>query len=47
LAAEAVDERLPSQQSQAQMLDDLPGQIAALNQGAEGFYRHWLQLALA
>jgi hypothetical protein len=29
------------------MLDDLPGKIAALNRVAEGFYRHWLQLALA
>ena len=42
-----LDERQPSQQSQAQMLDDLPGKIAALNQVAEGFYQHWLKLALA
>ena len=42
-----LDERQPSQQSRAQMLDDLPGKIAALNQVAEGFYQHWLKLALA
>lgn len=42
-----LDEHQPSQQSQVQMLDDLPGKIAALNQVAEGFYRHWLKLALA
>ncbi len=40
-----LDESQPSQQSRAQMLDDLPVKVAELNRVAEGFYRHWLQLA--
>lgn len=27
------------------MRENLPARIARLNQVAEGFYRHWLQLA--
>ncbi|NQD95697.1 GMP synthase, partial [Pseudomonas sp. CrR25] len=42
-----LDDRQPSQQSMAQMLDDLPRKVAELNRVAEGFYRHWLQLAFA
>ncbi|MDX1300675.1 MAG: GMP synthase, partial [Pseudomonas sp.] len=42
-----LDDSQPSQQSKAQMLEELPGKVAALNQVAEGFYRHWLQLAFA
>ncbi len=40
-----LDDSQPSQQSRAQMLDQLPAKIAELNRVAEGFYRHWLQLA--
>lgn len=40
-----LDESQPSQQSRAQMLDQLPAKVAELNRVAEGFYRHWLQLA--
>ncbi|MDX1297432.1 MAG: type 1 glutamine amidotransferase [Pseudomonas sp.] len=40
-----LDETQPSQQSRAQMLDELPSKITELNRVAEGFYRHWLQLA--
>lgn len=43
--AHLLDETQASQQSPQQMLADLPGKVAALNQVAEGFYRHWLQLA--
>lgn len=40
-----LDETQASQQSPRAMLSDLPSRVAALNQVAEGFYRHWLQLA--
>jgi GMP synthase (glutamine-hydrolysing) len=40
-----LDETQPSQQSRALMLDNLPAKVAELNRVAEGFYRHWLQLA--
>lgn len=40
-----LDDSQPSQQSRAQMLEDLPEKIAELNRVAEGFYRHWLALA--
>ncbi|WP_332775438.1 type 1 glutamine amidotransferase [Polaromonas sp.] len=40
-----LDERQPSQQSLVQMLAELPAKVRALNQVAEGFYRHWLRLA--
>ncbi|WP_439888247.1 type 1 glutamine amidotransferase [Pseudomonas sp. MBLB4123] len=43
--AHLLDEHQPSQQSVAQMLDQLPARVAALNQVARGFYRHWLGLA--
>lgn len=43
--AHLLDERQPSQQSVVSMLDDLPRKVQALNQLAEGFYRHWLQMA--
>lgn len=39
-----LDESQPSQQSLARMLEDLPARVQALNQVAEGFYRHWLRL---
>ncbi len=39
-----LDDSQASQQSLAQMLDDLPARVRALNQVAEGFYRHWLGL---
>jgi GMP synthase-like glutamine amidotransferase len=42
-----LDDSQPSQQSKAQMLEGLPSKAAALNQVAEGFYRHWLKLAFA
>ena len=42
-----LDDSQPSQQSKAQMLEDLPSKVAALNQVAEGFYQHWLKLAFA
>ncbi|WP_296220270.1 type 1 glutamine amidotransferase [Pseudomonas sp. UBA2684] len=45
--AHLLDDSQPSQQSPAQMLDDLPGRVAALNRLAEGVYRHWLNLAFA
>ncbi|AYC33245.1 type 1 glutamine amidotransferase [Pseudomonas cavernae] len=45
--AHLLDETQSSQQSKTQMLSDLPAKVAALNQVAEGFYRHWLQLAFA
>ncbi|WP_339079136.1 type 1 glutamine amidotransferase [Pseudomonas sp. TMP9] len=40
-----LDASQPSQQSRAQMLEDLPAKVMELNRVAEGFYRHWLQLA--
>ncbi|WP_454255723.1 type 1 glutamine amidotransferase [Pseudomonas sp. Marseille-Q8238] len=40
-----LDETQPSQQGVQQMLRDLPTRVAALNQIAEGFYRHWLELS--
>lgn len=40
-----LDETQPSQQGVQQMLRDLPTRVAALNQIAEGFYRHWLDLS--
>ena len=40
-----LDETQASQQSQRAMLTDLASRVAALNQVAEGFYRHWLDLA--
>lgn len=40
-----LDETQPSQQGVQQMLRDLPTRVAALNQVAEGFYRHWLDLS--
>lgn len=40
-----LDPSQPSQQSRAQMLEDLPAKISALNRVAEGFYRRWLSLA--
>lgn len=40
-----LDETQASQQGLRQMLVDLPTRVAALNRVAEGFYRHWLQLA--
>ncbi|UVE16231.1 type 1 glutamine amidotransferase [Pseudomonas sp. LS44] len=43
--AHLLDESQPSQQSVRQMLSDLPSKVATLHQVAEGFYRHWLQLA--
>ncbi|MGH8434056.1 MAG: type 1 glutamine amidotransferase [Pseudomonas sp.] len=45
--AHLLDETQPSQQPRRQMLDDLTTKVAALNQVAEGFYRHWLKLAFA
>lgn len=45
--AHLLDETQSSQQPRRQMLDDLPTKVAALNQVAEGFYRHWLKLAFA
>lgn len=43
--AHLLDETQPSQQPRQVMLDDLPRRVAELNQVAEGFYRHWLDLA--
>ena len=43
--AHLLDERQPSQQSLAEMRDQLPEKVRALNQVAEGFYAHWLRLA--
>lgn len=40
-----LDETQASQQGQRQMLTDLPDRVAALNKVADGFYRHWLNLA--
>lgn len=40
-----LDATQASQQSSAQMLADVSGKVEQLNQLAEGFYRHWLQLA--
>ncbi|MEX6503329.1 type 1 glutamine amidotransferase [Pseudomonas zhanjiangensis] len=40
-----LDDSQSSQQNLAQMLDDLPAKVRALNQVAAGFYRHWLSLA--
>ncbi|MGL4318008.1 MAG: type 1 glutamine amidotransferase [Pseudomonas sp.] len=40
-----LDETQASQQGLRQMLTDLPTRVASLNRVAEGFYRHWLQLA--
>lgn len=42
---EYLDPSQPSQESAAVMLDGLPQRVAAMNQVAEGFYRHWLKLA--
>ncbi len=46
-AGHLLDASQPSQQSTAVMRENLPQRIAQLNQIAEGFYRHWLQLAFA
>lgn len=43
--AHLLDASQPSQQSIAEMRDDLGGKVRALNQVAEGFYAHWLKLA--
>ncbi|OBY90382.1 GMP synthase [Pseudomonas sp. AU11447] len=42
---EYLDSSQPSQESAEVMLDGLPQRVAAMNQVAEGFYRHWLKLA--
>ncbi|WP_425328281.1 type 1 glutamine amidotransferase [Pseudomonas nitroreducens] len=42
---EYLDPSQPSQESAEVMLDGLPQRVAAMNQVAEGFYRHWLKLA--
>ena len=42
-----LDPSQPSQQSLEQMRVHLAQKVKALNQVAEGFYRHWLKLALA
>lgn len=42
-----LDETQASQQGIRQMLENLPARITALNQVAEGFYRHWLNLAFS
>lgn len=42
-----LDDSQPSQQTIASMREQLAPRLAALNQVAEGFYRHWLQLAFA
>jgi GMP synthase-like glutamine amidotransferase len=41
-----LDGSQPSQQSGAQMLENLSARVKALNQVADVFYRHWLKLAL-
>ncbi|WP_282338323.1 type 1 glutamine amidotransferase [Pseudomonas sp. PS02288] len=41
-----LDSRQPSQQSGAQMLENLSARVGALNRVADVFYRHWLKLAL-
>lgn len=46
-AGHVLDDSQASQQSMAFIRKDLAARIAALNQVAEGFYRHWLQLAFA
>jgi GMP synthase (glutamine-hydrolysing) len=46
-AGHLLDARQPSQQSSAFIRENLPARIAALNQVAAGFYRHWLHLAFA
>jgi len=43
--AHLLDDSQPSQQSTASMLDELPRKVQALNQVADGFYRHWLRMA--
>ncbi|WP_375738502.1 type 1 glutamine amidotransferase [Pseudomonas boanensis] len=45
--AHLLDETQASQQGRAQMLEDLPAKVTALNQVAEGFYQRWLSLAFA
>jgi GMP synthase (glutamine-hydrolysing) len=40
-----LDDTQPSQQSKAQMQDQLSLRVAELNRVAEGFYRHWLGVA--
>jgi GMP synthase (glutamine-hydrolysing) len=44
-AWQLLDDRQPSQHSIAFMRESLAVRVAALNQVAAGFYRHWLQLA--
>jgi GMP synthase (glutamine-hydrolysing) len=46
-AGHLLDASQPSQQSSAFIRENLPARIAALNQVAAGFYRHWLHLAFA
>lgn len=43
--AHLLDASQPSQQSIAEMRDDLGGKVSTLNRVAEGFYVHWLELA--
>jgi hypothetical protein len=46
-AGHLLDARQPSQQSSALIRENLLASIAAVNQVAAGFYRHWLHLAFA
>ncbi|MGQ7957385.1 type 1 glutamine amidotransferase [Pseudomonas sp. SP16.1] len=43
--AHLLDASQPSQQSIAEMRENLGDRVGALNQVAEGFYAHWLKLA--
>ena len=43
---EYLDPSQPSQESADVMLADLPQRVAAMNRVAEGFYHHWLKLAV-
>lgn len=43
--AHLLDASQPSQQSVAEMREGLSAKVSALNQVAEGFYVHWLELA--
>lgn len=44
-AGHLLDDGQESQEERAVSISELPRKIAALNQVAEGFYRHWLALA--
>lgn len=44
-AGHLLDVQQPSQQSVALIREQLPARVAALNQVAAGFYRHWLHVA--